>query len=63
MTSIGVFDVSSDPELEDEDEELVELVEQERDDSDVSDVTQFKQDQSIIILSKTVKLVSEAKVT
>ena len=41
MTSIGVFEVSSEPELEDEDEELVEFVEQDLDDSEVSDVTQF----------------------
>ena len=36
-----VFEVSSEPELEDEDEELVEFVEQDLDDSEVSDVTQF----------------------
>ena len=41
ITSIGVFEVSSDPELDDEDDELVELVEQDREDSDVSDVTQL----------------------
>ena len=41
MTSIGVFEVSSEPELEDEDEELVEFVEQDLEDSEVSDVTQF----------------------
>merc|ERR1712141_162000 len=42
IASNGVFDVSSDAELEEEDEELVELVEQDRDDSEDSDVTQFK---------------------
>ena len=56
MTSIGVFDVSSDPELEDEDEELVELVEQDRDDSDVSDVTQFK----LIFFLIPISLLSES---
>ena len=39
---MGVFDVSSDAELEEEDEELVELVEQDLEDSEDSDVTQFK---------------------
>ena len=42
MTSIGVLDVSSDDELEEEVEELVELVEQDLEDSEDSDVTQFK---------------------
>ena len=42
MTSMGDFDVSSDAELEDDDEELVELVEQDLEDSEDSDVTQFK---------------------
>ena len=42
ITSIGVLDVSSDDELEEEVEELVELVEQDLEDSEDSDVTQFK---------------------
>ncbi len=42
MTSIGVLDVSSDAELEEEEDELVEFVEQDLEDSADSDVTQFK---------------------
>ena len=42
ITSIGVLDVSSEPELEEEDEELVEFVEQDLEDSEDSEATQFK---------------------
>ena len=42
ITSMGDFDVSSDAELDEDDEELVELVEHDLEDSEDSDVTQFR---------------------